>query len=278
MGALKIGACVKWVDLHPEIDPLTGAVDHDERRFGFSAADEAAVEIALRLAESNGGELTIACAGPTAAEAALRELAAVGASRVVRVEVDDDAPSEVVGTSLAAALDGVELVVCGDHSLDRGSGSVPGFLAHASGAASALGLVALTVDVSGTGPLEAVRRLDGGRRERLEITTPAVVSVEGSVARLRRAALHDVLRSRAMPVELVRPATSVVEVIDLDDAEALRPRPRVWPAPEGQSALDRIVTLTGALIERTPPRRIEATSAEAADAIVEQLRTWGYLE
>ena len=34
--------------------------------------------------------------------------------------------------------------------------------------------------------LALVRRLDGGRRELLEVEAPAVVSVEGSVATLRR--------------------------------------------------------------------------------------------
>ena len=38
------------------------------------------------------------------------------------------------------------------------------------------------------------------------------------------------------------------------------------------------LALTGALVERTPPRRIEFDAPEAAEAILEQLRAWGYLE
>ena len=42
-------------------------------------------------------------------------------------------------------------------------------------------------------------------------------------------------------------------------------------------ALDRIVALTGALVDRNPPRTVVLDPSEAADAIVEQLRSWGYL-
>jgi hypothetical protein len=32
------------------------------------------------------------------------------------------------------------------------------------------------------------------------------------------------------------------------------------------------------LVERTPPRTIRADAAEAANLVIDQLRTWGYLE
>jgi hypothetical protein len=41
---------------------------------------------------------------------------------------------------------------------------------------------------------------------------------------------------------------------------------------------DRILALTGALVERTPPRTVHADTVEAADLILEQLRAWGHLE
>ncbi len=283
MARLRIAVCVKWVDLRPEIDALSGTVSTDERRFGFSSADQAALEVALRLAATHDAGVTVACAGVEAAEPAIRELAAAGADATVRVDFGAEASSETVGASLAAAVRGSDLVICGDHSMDRGSGSVPGFIAHALGVAQALGLVevspgALLDDTADGGSLHAVRRLDGGRRERLDVTLPAVISVEGSVARLRRAPLHEILTARSMPVERHASAPSLVSSPEVGPAQPLRPRPRSWPAPTGERPLDRIVALTGALVERTPPRRIEMPPAESADAILDQLRTWGYLE
>jgi hypothetical protein len=40
----------------------------------------------------------------------------------------------------------------------------------------------------------------------------------------------------------------------------------------------RILSLTGALVERILSRMVHADAAEAADLVIEQLRTWGYLE
>ena len=51
------------------------------------------------------------------------------------------------------------------------------------------------------------------------------------------------------------------------------------PGPDPSAPVtERIVALTGALSERTPPRKVVAEPDEAAEAIVEQLRAWGYLE
>ena len=282
MAVRLVGACVKWVDLNPEIDPLHGNVEHRRHGAGFSESDRAAVETALRLAEAWDAQVVVACVGPRAAEGALRELLACGASRVVRVELAEEHVGEPTSAEVARLLAGVwpagpdrpEVVLCGDASVDRGSGSVPAFLAHELGAAQALGLIEVTAD---GGELGALRRLDGARRERLRIQAPAVLSVEGSVADLRRAPLSATLVTRTAPVEVhhvrdVRAATS-----DQPRLHPWRPRPRVLPPPAGDRALDRIVALTGALVDRTPPRTLELDPPDAARAILDQLREWGYL-
>ena len=124
--------------------------------------------------------------------------------------------------------------------------------------------------------LRVVRRLDGGRRERLTVRSPAVISVEGAVADLRRAPLAAVLRTRDAPVEVRRIRSQ--HRADRPRLRPWRPRARVVPPPQGDTALDRIVELTGALVERTPPVAVELPPGAAARAILEQLRTWGYLD
>lgn len=282
---MLVAACVKWVDPNPTIDPLRGTVHEGGLGSGFSDADRAAVESALRIAASRGGTVEVVCVGPEAADPGLRELLAAGVDQARRVAIAGEHGSEEPTSAQVAALlaslwstTRPDLVVCGDVSVDRGSGAVPAFLAHELGVAQALGLLELQM---GDGGLEAVRRLDGGRRERLEVAFPAVVSVEGSVsvdgtpAVLRRASLSATLATRAAPVE--------VHVARLDDPaepprlRPWRPRPRVLPAPEGDRALDRIVSLTGALVDRTPPRTVTLDPEPAAGAILDQLRDWGYL-
>ena len=272
-----VAVCVKWVELHPTIDPLTGEVSSDDRRRGFSDSDRAALEVALRLAGQRGAEVAIVHVGPAAAEGSVRELAASGASRIVHAVAADGLPSAAVGAAIADAIAGelpdAELVVAGDYSIDRGSGSVPSFVAHRLGWAQACGLIAVADD-GGSG----VRRLDGGRREHVQWTGPAVLSVEGSVARLRRASLRDVLAAKQLPYARRAVEPALGHAPDIGPTEPLRPRARAFPAPHGDRALARIVELTGALVARTPPRRVEAAPADAAAAIVDQLRAWGYLD
>jgi len=183
----RIGVAIKYVPLRVEVNPLTGTVSTDDRVAGASPADEAALEYALRLAESWGWDVMCASVGDRRCETVLRDALARGASSAARVDLSSDASSPVVAAGLAAAFGDCSLVLCGAYSLDRGSGSVPAYLADELSAAQALGLVSLT-DL-GPGRVEVERRLDGGRRERLAVSAPGVLSVEGGGIRLRRAAL-----------------------------------------------------------------------------------------
>ncbi len=280
-GGARVGVAMKWVDLRPEIDPLTGAVHSDVRFSGASGADQAALELALRMGERWGVEVVVVTVGPASAEAMLRDALAAGATSAVRVEADAEAPSQSVARALAEvfAAVGVDMVFCGDWSLDRGSGSVPAFLAGALGFAQALGLVAVSPHDNASHALSVQRRLDGGRRERLRIQAPAVVSVESGAARLRRAPLTGVLHARGATID-VRPAPAPVGAPHLTPVRVgpYRPRARVLPAPPSTlSPRERVVALTGALTERTPPQTLVLEAPEAAERILEQLRVWGYL-
>ncbi len=271
-----IGVCMKWVDHRPEIDPLTADVRTDPRTSGPSDADQAALEWALRLAARWGDDVVAACAGPAGCEPMLRDAVAAGASRAVRV---DTAPSsEAVAAGLAAVLGAADLVVCGAWSLDGGSGSVPAFLAARLDAAQALGLISM--EAAAPGELRAERRLDGGRRERLEIRTPAVVSVEAGTARLRRASLDAVLAARGAPVSVVTGPGGARRAAGRGAPGRrvpMRPRPRTLAAPAGADARARVLALTGALSHRPAAQTVFLEPAAAADEILDRLRAWGYL-
>jgi len=283
-----IGVALKWVDLRPEVDALTGAVGEDSHSFGCSEADQAALEWALRLAERWPGdavdgasldppEVVVVTVGPPEADALVREALAAGATRGVRVDATAGTPSPEVAAALAAVVEGAELVCCGDYSVDRGSGSVPAFLAAELGAVQALGLVDLERESTGT--LRVTRRLDCGRRELLAVRAPAVLSFEGASAQLRRAGLAAVLAARTAAIEVRphhagRPARTRVT-----RRSPYRPRARTLPPPPADlDVRGRVLSLTGALVERTPPRTVHVDAAEAADLVIEQLRAWGYLE
>jgi electron transfer flavoprotein beta subunit len=249
-------------------------------RARVSAAEEAALEVALRLAErGRDREIVVVTVGGPSVEPVLREALAVGATRAVRIDAADGLTSSAVAEAIAGVATGATWVVCADASADRGTGAVPAYLAAELAAAQALGLVDVDVDVKDHNRVRdhvsVVRRLDGGRRELLSVTPPAVLSVEGAVARLRRASLPAELDAHHAVIEVVPGPTGPVEASA--DVGPYRPRPRQRPAPSGDP-LHRIQELTST--SGAPPVHAEVVTLEpaaAAGRILAALGEWGYL-
>lgn len=270
-----IVVCWKWVSHASE----RGGAEHrapasngdDERWAGVSESDRAALEVALLLAAGTGDDVTVVSAGRAGVESGLRAALAVGATRAVRIDAPADLESGAAARALASVAVGAAWVLCGDASPDRGSGSVPAFVAAELGAAQALGLVA--VSLTG-GTVRAVRRLDGGRREILDVRAPAVLSVEGAAARLRRAGLPAQLKARTAPIEVVPGPAGPVEHPDV--VQRYRPRARAMAAPTG-AALTRVLQLTAAGgADATTHELVTMDPADGAARILAALVEWGY--
>lgn len=262
---MTVAVCLKWV---------TPVGENDDRFAGVSAADQAALESALVWAERQNTDVVVVTVGSSGAERALRDALACGASRAIRIEADPHATSADVARVVAPHVADADLVWCGDYSLDRGSGSFPAHLADVLDIEQALGLVDVEFDGASTGPrIRATRRLDGGRREILSITPRAVVSVEGSVARLRRAPLRALLAADHVEIERHAATLHGDELVLVP----YRPRARVLHAPAGTSALDRVRVLTDAGSTATRAETVELEPDAAAERIVGALREWGYL-
>lgn len=262
-----IVACIKW-------SSIDGG--DDERFTGVSPADQAALEVALQLGEQLHLDVMAVSAGPAGADRILRDALACGASTAVRLDLPAATESRDVGAALAHVADAATVVVCGDHSLDRGSGSVPAYIAHHRRVAQALGLVSLDVATSGADGLRAVRRLDGGRREVVRIPTPCVVSVETSVATLRRASLRRALAVDTAVID-VRHVAVVPRSTGASVVLPFRPRARALSAPTGDDSLDRIRQLTDAGAAPARGETVDLPPRQAAERIALALRDWGYL-
>lgn len=271
-------ACLKW-NARPG-DVAADATATDDRFAGVSPADRAALETALRLADQLDTGVLAVSVGPAGATRALRDAIACGATRAVHVDAPEGADSRDVAFEIAhlAANPSVaaSIVVCGDYSLDRGTGSVPAFIAHRLHAAQALGLVDVDINGSRHDRLQVVRRLDGGRREVLAVPTPCVLSVEGSVARLRRAGLKQALASAQAEIE-VRIAPPAHHRAAPAIVTPYRPRPRALPRPDGSAALDRLRVLTDAGGSSSRGETVELEPRAAAERILRALHDWGYL-
>jgi len=259
-------ACLKWVT-HP-------GEPHDQRFAGISPADQSALEFALVQAAALGTGVTVITAGPAAAASVLRDALACGARHAIHVLTENPLRSEEVADAIVLAVPTAQWLWCGDYSLDRGTGSVPAFLAAGFGAQQALGIIAVQWNTDG---VTATRRLDGGRRELLAVTAPAVVSVEGATAHLRRAGLAALRIAANAAIDVVRPLAPAhgTEAV----VQQYRPRARALAAPAGDSPLARLRTLTdaGAAVAARG-ETVVLEPAAAAERIAQALREWGYLD
>ena len=268
---MTVAVCLKWVDARPEIDPVSGVVTADDRFAAASPADRTALEQALRLADGTGREVVAVTAGPAGADVMLRDALAVGATRAVRVAIDPALDADAVARAVEPVVAEADLVLCGGWSLDRGTGSVPAFLAHHLGVAQALGCTRL--EASG-GSLLAERRLDGGRREQVRLDGRAVVSLEAG-APVRRAPLPAVLAAADAPVEVVEPEATVPTRSRLEERGPYRPRSRELAPPLGADTRERLLSLTGALADEAPSRALRADPGAAADQLLAALAERG---
>lgn len=286
MGDEFVCVAIKPVAPVLEVDWLTGEVRTEPRHLVRTPADDAACAVGHALALALRCELrVVAVAGPSAEEV-LRTSLAEGAHRAVRVVVgDDDADtsmpsnqwsSDIVAASLAVVTDGAQVVVCGDASGDRASGTVPARLASLRQVPQALSL--RDVDVENRRIL-ATRRLDGGRRERLAIEAPCVLSVEAGAAVHERATLREVLASRGVdaPYEERRvPAPPRAHRGDPAGSSVgpFRPRASSIAAPSASDPALRAIELAGTLVTHDPPELLVCDPDEAAAAILERLDRW----
>jgi electron transfer flavoprotein beta subunit len=142
----------------------------------LGADDTQALSLAFALGATH--TVTALLAGPPTDEWPLRRALAAGAARAVRLVGEDLATSDfhTLGQSLGTAIKrlGADLVLTGARADDDGLGAVPASIARHAGGLHVACVEALSP--SGDDAVEIVVR-GGGRRRRLRVPLPAVLSV-----------------------------------------------------------------------------------------------------
>jgi electron transfer flavoprotein beta subunit len=141
-------------------------------------ADLCALEAALTLKDKLGAEVVALSGGPARAGDALRDAWARGADRAIHLSDKAFAGADgfVAARILAKAVDklgNVDLILCGDRSLDTGAGEVGPRLAEALGWPQVLG----ALDVSVSDRRARAVKANGKGFVALEVGLPALVTV-----------------------------------------------------------------------------------------------------
>lgn len=241
---MRVAVCVKH------------AVDETELRMGpdgspllagaaakISTFDKNAVEEALRVKGSGGGEVVAFSVGPADAKKSLKEALAMGADKGVLV-VCDPAGLDSLGTSrlLAAAIarsGPFDAVLCSEGSSDVYTGLVPPMLGEVMG-------------LPYVGYVRKLEVTDGGARaersledsiESVEVSSPFVASVVSEINEPRYPTLIQIMQASKKPVEELTPGqlapgaqTSRVSVASMTAAQSRRNLSLVEGTPDEAAA------------------------------------------
>ncbi len=202
---LNVVVCLKQIP-NPDLQFQVSADGKDIRRetlnYKVNAADEYALEEAVRLKEKHGGKVTAITAGPKRTEQMLREAMAKGADAAVRVAFEDAAAVDAfqVARILAAAIAKRphDLVLTGvqsdDYVYSATGPLLAGFLKvpHAS--------VVTKVEVQ-DGSLKVWRELEGGDQEVATLPRPALLTVQFGINQPRYAPLPAIMKASRQPIE-----------------------------------------------------------------------------
>ncbi len=128
---MKICVCIKQVPDAKEVrlDPVTNTLAREGVQSIMNPFDEHALEEAVRLRESVGGEVVAVSMGPPQAEAMLREAISCGADRAVLVSDRAFAGADTWATAytLEHALRRIgdfDLILCGKQAIDGDTAQV----------------------------------------------------------------------------------------------------------------------------------------------------------
>jgi len=190
---LRIAASGKWIE-------------ESDIAYEINEPDAYALEAALQLKEKNGGEVIALCAGPERASQTIREALAKGADRAIHIEEDMSAFDPLWGARLLAAAikaEAPDLVLTGLQSDDLGYGQTGVILAELLGLPHAT--LIMQVEVQGGG-IRVKRELEDGWFQHVEMTLPALLTIQSGISKLRYATLMGIKKAKTKEVKRVNAA------------------------------------------------------------------------
>ncbi|OIN87002.1 MAG: hypothetical protein AUJ12_03685 [Alphaproteobacteria bacterium CG1_02_46_17] len=218
-------------------------------KMSMNPFDEIAVEEAVRLKEKGiVSEIVVVSIGPDKAQDVIRTAMAVGADRGILVKTD--VPTDLGGVeplavakTLKAIIDKEQpgLVIMGKQSIDDDSNQTGQMLAAIMGWPQATFASEIIIDSEISA--HVTREIDGGL-ETLQISLPAVMTVDLRLNEPRYAALPNIMKAKQKPME-----TLSAEDLGVDYSPRLK-----------------LVSL------EEPPVRSAGIKVESVDALIDKLK------
>jgi electron transfer flavoprotein beta subunit len=175
-------------------------IDESGLKFIVSPYDEFALEAAIRLKESKGGDVTVLSFGPDRAQQALRECLARGATKALHVKGESgNADSLGIAKVLAAAIKTIphDIVFFGKQGVGTDNSLVGPMVAELLGDPQVNVVTHLEV---GEGKVTAHREIEAAE-EVLEAATPVVITAQKGLNEPRYASLKGIMAAKKIPID-----------------------------------------------------------------------------
>lgn len=201
-----------------------GQLSAEESFLVMEPSASAALAVARRVAGPLGTVIALSVGGPLVQDV-LRRALELGADRAIQVDVARwrHLPASAVAAALSKAIRRsvgyVDLVVCGDRSIDEGTGEVGPRIAHTLGLPWTNAVASVRVQEDGS--LILLRRRPRGERLEVHATLPAVLcldptpvpaepvtaaaAIAAATAPIEILALPPLAREPALPLRRLRP-------------------------------------------------------------------------
>lgn len=291
---MKIAVLMKPIldcGVHLSVDDKSLAVVQKDQRpcWITNPVDRTALEAALAIKERERTVQVTAVSyvHPDRAEAVCHAMAR-GADRAVMIE--DEKESEKDAATVSAALsrflarERVDLVLCGNRSMDSGMACVGPFIAEHLGIPQVTGAVEIAI-LNQNKTIMVHRRLDKGNREVIEADLPAVVTVDGMLVQPRYVSAYALMAARKRSIERITLESLGMEKtgsvrMRLIKVEPPRPRPKRTFTPDVRlSAAERMKMIrSGGMARKTETEALTGTPESIAEGIVAFLQDKGMLK
>ncbi|WAX57917.1 electron transfer flavoprotein subunit beta/FixA family protein [Jatrophihabitans cynanchi] len=186
-----------------KLNPADNTVDRASVDPVINYIDEFAIEEGLQLKESQGGEVTIMTVGPERATESIRKALSMGADKAVHVTDEALHGSDAIQTAkvIAKALGTIEwdVVIAGSEATDSRSAIVPALVAEALGAPQLTQARKVTVD----GSTVSIERVTDTGYDRVEGSTPAVISVVEKINDPRYPSFKGIMAAKSKPITVL---------------------------------------------------------------------------
>lgn len=186
------------------MDPKTKTLIREGIPNIINPLDKKALEAALQLREKEGGEVIILSMAPPYTSPVIREALAMGADRSILLSDIAFAGSDTLATSyiLATAIKKIgfyDLILCGDQTLDSGTGQVSAQIAEFLNIPNLMHVFA--IETFKKGVFRVRSKIENGYMN-VEIKTPAVLSVAKDINEPRYITLMNILEGEKKEVEI----------------------------------------------------------------------------